>query len=305
MVEFRKYQHVEKFGTTEVEGIELGEVVIFPKLDGTNGSVWLGGDGEIQAGSRNRHLTFDYDNQGFYKYVSKHKGLKSYLKDHPQHRLYGEWLISHSFHNYRDDAWNKFYIFDVVYEYLDEDSNFDYLSYDTYQPELEKYGLDYVIPICKMTNGSYDAFLKALDKSRFLVKDSYDGPGEGIIIKNYDYKNKYGRTTWAKIVTQEFKEKNAKHMGIAELKAKKMVEEEIVEKYCTSAFIEKEYQKIATEYDGWHSECIPELLGRVYYELIREECWKFVKELKNPTINFKTLHGLVIQKIKQVKPELF
>ena len=210
----------------------------------------------------------------------------------------------HSFHNYRDDAWNKFYIFDVVYEYLDEDSNFDYLSYDTYQPELEKYGLDYVIPICKMTNGSYDAFMKALDKSRFLVKDSYDGPGEGIVIKNYDYKNKYGRTTWAKIVTQEFKEKNAKHMGIAELKAKKMVEEEIVEKYCTSAFIEKEYAKMVNDRE-WSSKRIPELFGRVFSELVKEESWNFIKEFKNPTVNYKTLNSLVINKIKEVKSDLF
>jgi len=35
---FMKYQHVERYGTDEVEGIELGETYIFPKIDGTNGS---------------------------------------------------------------------------------------------------------------------------------------------------------------------------------------------------------------------------------------------------------------------------
>jgi len=30
---FVKYQHVEKFGNLEVEGINLGECYIFPKID--------------------------------------------------------------------------------------------------------------------------------------------------------------------------------------------------------------------------------------------------------------------------------
>jgi hypothetical protein len=35
-MEFRKYQHVERYGSPEVEGVELGECCIFPKLEGTN-----------------------------------------------------------------------------------------------------------------------------------------------------------------------------------------------------------------------------------------------------------------------------
>ena len=303
-MEFQKYQHIERLGTEEVQDIELGKLLVFPKIDGTNGSVWLSDEGIVQAGSRNRHLTLDDDNQGFYAYIIEHDGIRKYLEQHPRHRLYGEWLVSHSFQNYRDDAWHKFYVFDIVMEYNDEEQGFEYIPYDNYQPQMEKYGIDYVVPICKMTNGSYDAFLKAIEKNTFLVKDDM-GVGEGIVIKNYDYKNKYGRITWAKIVTNEFKEKNAKAMGIAELKAKKMSEEEIVDNYCTEAFIEKEYAKIVADRGGWQSKYIPELLGRVFSELIKEESWNFVKALKYPTINYKTLNSLVVSKIKQVKPEIF
>ena len=49
----------------ETDGIELGKVYVFPKIDGTNGSVWID-DGIIKAGSRNRELTLDNDNAGFY-----------------------------------------------------------------------------------------------------------------------------------------------------------------------------------------------------------------------------------------------
>lgn len=30
---FIKYQHLERFGNTEVEGIEVGTVYVFPKID--------------------------------------------------------------------------------------------------------------------------------------------------------------------------------------------------------------------------------------------------------------------------------
>ena len=59
-MEFKKYQHLERFGTTEVNGIEDGMCYIFPKIDGTNSSVWFN-DG-LQAGSRKRHLTLESDN---------------------------------------------------------------------------------------------------------------------------------------------------------------------------------------------------------------------------------------------------
>lgn len=38
---FHKYQHIERLETTEVSRILDGECYIFPKIDGTNGQVWL------------------------------------------------------------------------------------------------------------------------------------------------------------------------------------------------------------------------------------------------------------------------
>ena len=34
-MKFKQYQHIERFGTTEVQHIELGECFVFPKIDGT------------------------------------------------------------------------------------------------------------------------------------------------------------------------------------------------------------------------------------------------------------------------------
>ena len=129
------------------------------------------------------------------------------------------------------------------------------------------------------------------------------GTGEGIVLKNYSYKNKYGRTTWAKIVRSEFKESHSLVMGAPEINGKRMTEEIIVEKWCTEALIEKEYAKIAEE--GWSSKYIPKLFGVIFHDIVTTEIWNILKDLKNPTINFKTLNHLVIEKIKQVKSELF
>lgn len=301
-MEFQKYQHVERFGTTETNGIELGDCIVFPKLDGANGSVWLGDDGQVKAGSRNRELSLDADNAGFLAYISEHNGIWSLLKERPNWRLFGEWLVPHTLKTYREDAWRKFYVFDILR--LTPSGIVEWLPFYTYESTLQDFGIDYVPPICIIKNPSEENLYKLLENNTFLIQDG-KGSGEGIVIKNYDFVNRYGRTTWAKIVCNEFKEKNKKAFGTPEHQTKEMVEQRIVDDYCTEAFIEKEYQKIVTANDGWSNKNIPELLGRVWHEFVREECWNFVKGLKNPTINFRTLNSLVVNKIKATKPELF
>jgi hypothetical protein len=65
--------HVERLGSDEVSGILHGECHVFPKIDGTNASVWVDESGELCAGSRNRQLTLEKDNAGFYKWVLEHE----------------------------------------------------------------------------------------------------------------------------------------------------------------------------------------------------------------------------------------
>lgn len=298
---FQKYQHIERFGTDEVQDIELGICYLTPKIDGTLGTLWLDDEGNLKAGSRNRELTLENDNQGFYKYVLNDDRFINYLRRHPNHRLFGEWLVKHSLTTYRKDAWRKFYIFDVV---LDKEDGFEYLIYETYKPLLEEFNLDYIPPLCIIKNGSYEKFVDWLDKNIFLIEDG-KGVGEGIVIRNYNFYNRFGRQTWSKIVRSEFKELHTKTMGAPELNGKSMVEEEIVNNFCTEALIEKTYSKIINEQDGWRSQYIPRLLETVFYDLINEETWHILKKFKNPTINYKTLKHFTTQKIKETKPDLF
>lgn len=301
-MEFRKYQHIERFGTMEVEGIEIGTSYVFPKIDGTNSSVWLGEDGQIHAGSRKRELTLDQDNAGFMNAIVNDERIMAYLQKHPTHRLFGEWLVPHSLKTYRDDAWRRFYVFDVCVD-ADSEEGLEYIPYPVYQPLVEEFGLDYLAPLKIFRNATLDDFIKCTEENNFLIKDGA-GVGEGIVIKNYDFYNRFKRQTWAKIVTSEFREKHYKTMG-APLKENRFVEEDIVDKFVTEAFVEKEFAKIVNETGGWTSKMIPRLLSSVYHELICEEMWNILKEFKNLTISFKVLNNFIIAKIKQVKPEIF
>jgi len=304
-MKFKKYQHIERYETDKVKGIEIGTCYIFPKIDGTNASVWLD-NGEVCVGSRNRKLSLEHDNGGFYKFVSNDKKIKEYLFKNPTHRLYGEWLIPHSLRTYRDDAWQNFYIFDVC---IDKEMTgkseygLEYLPYKIYQPLLEEFDLEYLAPIAIINNGNYENFIKCTEQNIFLIQEN-KGVGEGIVIKNYDYYNRNNDQIWAKVVTNEFKEKSHRIMGAPEVNYR-TIEEIIVKDFITSSFVEKEYAKIVVEQGEWKPQYIPMFLGKIFHELINEEIWNIIKKYKNPKIDFNVLNILTTRKIKSVKPEIF
>lgn len=305
---FRKFQHIERFGTTEVEGIEKGHAYVFPKIDGTNACIWLDEKGELQAGSRNRHLSLDNDNAGFLEWALKQDYILAYLKENPTHRLFGEWLVPHSLRTYQHEAWRKFYVFDVAIDKTDSeirhegDSKIKYLAFESYKPLLEKHKIDLIPPIAILKDAEYEDFVKMLDENNFLI-EADKGIGEGIVVKNYEFYNRFGRQPWAKLITSDFKKKHKEKMGGGD--ATKLVEQQIAELYVTQALVEKVKAKIELKKGGFSSRDIPQLLNTVYYDIVKEEAWDFVKKFKFPTINFKTLKHFVIAKIKEDFPMLF
>lgn len=296
MTKFNKYMHLERLGTAEVEGIEIGTTYVFPKLDGTNASVWLGLGDEVKAGSRNRELALDNDNAGFYNATVKDEAIKLYLQMNPHITLYGEWLVPHTLKTYREDAWRKFYIFDV-WDNISE----EFVPYEEYKEELIAYGLNVVAPLAIIKNGKIEQYQECLKRNTFYVTE---GVGEGIVIKNYGFKNKYGRTIWAKLINGEFKEMHHNTMG-APLIDTDFVEEKIVNKYVTQSLVDKVHAKLILQHDGWHSKMIPQLLNTVWYDLIREETWNFLKEHKNPKLDTGFMQKLTFAKVKELRKDIF
>jgi hypothetical protein len=315
---FRKYDHLEKFGHEEVEGLDVGTVYIFPKLDGTNGSAWSH-EGEVFAGSRNRCLSLEADNQGFLAWLlsDEQEPLQSFLKRHPNLIVYGEWLCPHTLKTYRDESWRRFWVFDV----WDRDKD-RYLSWEEYSQTLIDAGFDVVIPQCKFTNPSHDQLREEVSKNTFLIADGA-GIGEGIVCKNYQWANRHGRQPWLKLVVNAFKEQNALIFGITEKKGERIVEAEIVDKYVTPHLVGKTRAKVivdianekgidisepnaqVTVQSTYRSKVIPQLLSRVFHDLITEEMWSILKEFKNPTVDFSKLNKYTTLKIKALAQDLF
>lgn len=291
-----KYIHLERFGTDEVDGINIGKCHIFPKLDGTNASVWFE-DGDIACGSRNRQLAPDDDNAGFCAWARSQDNLRAMVSENPGLRFYGEWLVPHSLKTYREDAWRKFYIFDVV------DERGEFLHFDDYSVICKGYGADFVPCTLVSNNPTYEVILKATENNRFLLQEN-SGVGEGVVIKQYGFKNRFGRTTWAKLVTNTFKDEHVKEMGGSVVNVK-LVEEEISEQFITAHMVEKIIAKIRNDQGQFSARCIPQLLGMAFHDLVTEELWQAIKVHKNPKIDFKTLNHCAIARVKRLKPELF
>ena len=223
---FLRYQHVERFGTTETSGIDIGMCYVFPKIDGTNAQLWF--DSGLQAGSRNRHLSTDNDNAGFYCWALKQNNIAQFFNKYPHLRLFGEWLVPQTLKTYHKSAWDKLYVFDVM-------DGKSYLHYETYKTILDEFDIEYIPPICKVLNPSYERLVYQLENNGYLIQGG-KGSGEGIVIKNYEYKNKFGRVVWAKIVKNELKAKHSK-CEVTEIKESKILESIIVDRYVTNSLI--------------------------------------------------------------------
>ena len=297
-MQYKSYQHIEKLGNKEVEGILKGKCSIQPKIDGTNGVVWLGDDGIIHAGSRRRDLTLDNDNAGFYNTVIKDDNIRKYLLDHKDHYLYGEWLVPHTIRYYHPESWKHFYVFDIF--------SYDrgYIPYDEYSKELDKYGISYIPEIISIDNPTMEDLTKYLKETKYLIPE--DKMSEGIIIKNYEYRNQYGRCTYAKIVAEEFfNTKSLLRMKNHEAKDKTS-EKDIVTTMLSEPLIRKEFAKIKLAYpDARRQELIGRTLNTIFHVFIHEELLDYI-EKKKPLINFYYLKKECDERIKEVlKSELF
>lgn len=295
---YKSYQHIEKIGTTETEGILVGEVHLSYKIDGSNGCVFFKDDNTLGFGSRKRELTIDNDNMGFMASFVLNKELYntylSILRNNKNYIIYGEWLVPVTIKRYECDAWKKFYVFDV----LDVENN-RYLRFDEYKNILDKYSLLYIPELAVLNNPTIDEIKEYLDKTNgFLITE---GLGEGIVIKNYEYNNCYGRRTWAKMLTEDFRKNKKETRDKNHLaKIEDDTEQLIINAFLTSEHVLKEKQKIEEKYNEWSSKFIFELLNKTFDEFLHDNLLIIIKKFRNLTINFKKLKKLSDDFVKEI-----
>lgn len=298
MAKYISYQHIEKLNSLspEIEGLLNGEVILQSKIDGTNGCIYLGDDGEVHGGSRKRELSATQDNQGFFNTVCQQEKYKLFFNDHPNLMLYGEYGIRNCIKNYTE--YGDFHVFDIV-----DTETGKYIHWNEFKKLLTPYGIKFIPVITTLLSPTVEEVALYADKGRYLCGENTIP--EGIVVKRIDFVNQFGRTTWGKIVLNEYKIAKKTGKTIDE----RSVEVQIIEKHCTEEFIKKEYFKLIEQLKNedreWNKKHIGRLLSTIWYVFVTENMWTCIKEFKNPTIDFKVLYGLVTEKIKNILPELF
>jgi len=294
---FHAYEKVERLEKEECDGILNGGCYIFEKIDGANAQIYLDTETrEIAFGSRNRVLGVG-DNlisgdsfRGFAGWVKGNKDkLTRFFNLHPNFILNGEWLIKHSL-QYSPTAYSRFYVFDI-YDF----ANQRYIGIESHRSWQDLLNLEIdIIPFDQwIENPTMDTLKLMLE-----LPSRYGAPfREGIVIKNYDFCNKFGRQPYAKLLHETFKEVKSTPKPPP---GEDAIERAIQVQYVTAARVEKIRNKIAdTQVERPGMKEIPKLINMVWYDIITEDMNDILKRLKDPTINFKLLKRLVFDRAKE------
>lgn len=292
MTTFKRYPKIHRLGKEETEGILYGECHLEEKIDGANGQIWIDKRGQITCGSRNRELSEGFN--GFVDYVKTHEGINKLLTDHPEYRLYGEWLVRHTI-SYKETAYQQFYLFDITIV-KDGEENEEFFSKADVIKLADEYKIQRPEYHGSITNPTTDQLNELVGKSVLGEK------GEGIVIKNHSFRDKWGNHSYAKIVTQDFKESNAITFGGNNKYSETYWEMWIVNKYINSARVSKIIHKIESEVGKLGLEHTPRVSNTVYYDVLTEEIWEISKHAG--TINFLNLKRLALRKAVQVYKDI-
>lgn len=290
---FKKYPKIHRLGKDETIGILEGTCYVQEKIDGANVSIWLDKRGEVTCGSRNRELTEGFN--GFVEWVKGSENVKEFFQENPTLRLYGEWLVKHTI-AYNETAYRQFYLFDIT-EVEDGEESEEFSAPEAVNMIAEAFGFKYPQLFGEFENPTVEQI------QEFVGKSEIGDKGEGVVIKNMDFRDKYGNHNYAKIVTQAFKEDNGITFGGNNKFSDTYWEMYIVNKYMTLPRVEKIMNKlqpvIEEKLDLQHT---PRVSGTAYHDMLTEEIWEIAGKVG--TVDFKALKKLAQRKAQQIYKDI-
>lgn len=263
-----KYPKIMALHKEECEWILEWEVYVQEKIDWANCSIWY--DEWLCVWSRTQSIMIKWEIKNHFRgcceYIKNHEWINNLLKDNPSFRLYWERLVSHTI-IYPADKMNKFYLFDILvdWEFIDIDTVYQYAN--TY----------WILTPALLHKGEVDKVkLKwLLDMQPMWV------PWEWVVVKNFNFINKFYDKQYAKLVRPDFKESNNIVFGNFE---KNNIEDEFAAKFINEARVLKIVNKIEQQQDAKITiEKTPMVLWLIYHDVFTEELWSFCW---NKTINF-------------------
>lgn len=287
-MKFKAYPKIHRLGKEETDGIlDEGIIIVQEKVDGANTSIW-NDDGVIKCGSRTRELPDTESFNGFVEWVRDNKVIVDYLTANPSHTLFGEWLVRHTI-AYNETSYKKWYLYDIL-------TNDGFMNLKDVVAISEEKGFDYPTIFAEG--------VLTLDEIKSHVgKTTLGEHGEGVVLKRHGFINKFGDHSYAKIVTEKFKEDNGITFGGNNKHSEVYQEMYFVNKYCTLARVQKIMNKLQPEIDKrLDLEHIPRIASTCYHDMITEEGWEIAKAQR--VVDFKTLQRLANKKFIQIYKDL-
>lgn len=269
----KKYQSIDRHGkrNTQETLFEGARIVVWEKIDGANASFKREGD-TVLAFSRNNQLDEHNTLGGFFEWVQGNIKAED-LKDGVIY--FGEYTNPHKI-NYGENT-KKFFLFDVYNEITEKYEPLQIVKY-----EAERLSLNLAPIFYEGEFQSLEHIMEFVGKSQLAP----DGIGEGVVIKNYSYTDRFGNQIFTKIVTKSFQETNGGK--VKEFKVSKDPLTSFIEDTVTEARVEKMLHKLVDEgklkedYAIEDMGTILKLLGSsVYEDVMKEEADTLAKVIKN------------------------
>ena len=268
MKEIKKYTKVVRYGKGEtIDVLKQGDIIsITEKIDGANASFRIDNTNDLGVSCYSRNNPLDEHNTlgGFHNWVRDNIIPTKQLLN-PNYIYFGEWLIKHKV-VYKEECYNNFYLFSI-YDVEKE----EYLSDEIVIEEAQRLNLKTVEYFYYGEFTNYNKLKELIGKSNMTeIKDT----GEGIVVKNVSYRDKFGKQLFVKLVSDKFaevqKQKNSKNSTDNEITI-------LVKEVVTKARIEKilfkltDENKLKQDYAIEDMGTILKLLIPIVYEDVMEE----------------------------------
>ncbi|EOO20007.1 RNA ligase family protein [Bacillus cereus] len=288
-MEQKKYMDVVRLGHRSTVGVlnEGDKIVIQEKIDGANAS-FTGGEGNTRCFSRNKELDEENTLGGFYQFANS-------LNDDeliPGYLYFGEWLNPHKvrYENYE----KQFFLFDI-YDLNRE----QYLPFSFVKGEASRLNLNLVPVFYEGVYQGFDHLKQFVGITNLGGKLCEVTTGEGIVVKNVSYLDRFGKQQFVKLVTDSFRE--VQRQKAPKDPSKKTEEQVFVDTCMTKARVEKLIHKLVDEgildekFDITDMQVILQNLGgRIYDDMLKEESDLLPKEFEEKQIRKAIGRGLAV-----------
>lgn len=276
MKEIKKYTDVIRYGKSCTQGViqEGDKISITEKIDGANASFRIDETNPIGISCYSRNKALDENNtlSGFYGWVNENI-LPIKEKLNSNYIYFGEWLVKHKV-QYKAEYYKNFYLFSV-WDVINE----QYLSDDIVISEAKRLGVT-TVPYKYV--GQYISFEHLMSFVGQSEMTETPNTGEGVVVKNVSYFDKYNKQCFVKLVSEKFAEVQKQRLPKNPNVTNGLIP--VIKSVLTKPRVEKLLFKLVDEgllkedYNITDMGVILRVLGgKVYEDIMKEESDLFVK----------------------------